>query len=161
VAPVPATPIFHVGILVQDMDDAKAGLAQILGITFAETLTFPVTFEHEGRRRTSEVKSAFSNEGPPFVELVESLDDDWILGAGNAGLHHLGAWAPTLEEGLERLASNGVRPEYRAYRASGLQSGAFLSAEQACGTRLELSPHTPGLRGYTPELPGSGTPQPL
>jgi catechol 2,3-dioxygenase-like lactoylglutathione lyase family enzyme len=151
---MPATPLFHIGIVVRDMDAARERLSEVLGITFAETMVFPVTFDRDGQRRSQEVKSTFSNEGPPFVELVESLDDDWLLGAGTAeGLHHLGAWAPS-QDVLEGLASHVPPPEYRAFRAGGLQSGAFLSPEDLAGTRLELSPHIPGLRGYTPGLPG-------
>jgi hypothetical protein len=147
---MPATPLFHVGIVVRDIDTARERLGEVLGITFGETMAFPVTFERDGERRTQEVKSTFSNEGPPFVEVVESLDDDWLLGRETAeGLHHVGAWA------LEGLDSKGVPPEYRAFRASGLQSGAFLSPGALYGTRLELSPHVPGLRGYTQELPGA------
>jgi hypothetical protein len=153
---MPATPFFHIGLLAPDIDAAKEALSELLGVSFRETLTFPVVFERGSERTTYEVISTFSNEGPPFIELVQEHDDGGPLSrTDSVGLSHIGLWEASLEERVNALRALGAPHAHRAFRESGMAVGVFLSPRDVHGAGIELSPYRPELRGYTPRLPGS------
>jgi catechol 2,3-dioxygenase-like lactoylglutathione lyase family enzyme len=153
---MPATPIYHFGLLVDDIEAAKQRLGEVLGITFGDTMRFDVGYESDGVTETTEVVVAYSVEGPPFVELNQSRESGLFGRDRGEGLHHIGVWESSLGERLETLAGQGVTPEIVIRGEDGSPIAAYLDDGPVHGVRLELVAHLEGFPGYTPELPGTG-----
>jgi catechol 2,3-dioxygenase-like lactoylglutathione lyase family enzyme len=82
-------PFFHVGILVRDVEAARADFTAKLGVEFE-----PV---HSQKVATGETtRFCYSLQGPPYLELVE------MTGAGSwspeqpEGFHHIGISDPSV-----------------------------------------------------------------
>jgi catechol 2,3-dioxygenase-like lactoylglutathione lyase family enzyme len=152
---VPATAVYHVGILVDDIGAAMTRLTDVLGVTFREPHTFQVILESDGTSRPSEVVASYSNEGPPFVELLQSQDDDGPFGRVHGeGLHHVALWEKSIEDRLRKLEAKHVRVETLIRDGDGRLIAAY-GLDDTVGMRIEWCLHEPSLPGYTPDMPGT------
>jgi catechol 2,3-dioxygenase-like lactoylglutathione lyase family enzyme len=156
---VPATPIYHVGILVHDIDAAAERFGELLGIEFVDPASFPLVGRTPNGLLTSQVTLAFSIGGPPFIELIKTEDDGGPFDKSRGeGLHHIGAWTDDVDARLAHFASLGAPTEIAI---AGTDDGngpalvAFAQAETVHGVRIELIRYTPEIPGYTPEFPGT------
>jgi hypothetical protein len=136
---VSAPAFFHVGILVDDLDGAIARFSELLPLTFGRPRTLaidewdPVT----EAMRARELRFIYSDEGPPFIELMEAQDDGvWGLQQGE-GLHHIGFWQPGFDEGLAALPGLGHAIETLMPRLSEA-TAAYVAPAHLHGTRVEL-----------------------
>ncbi len=135
------TNLYHVGVLVTDLEAAKAHFAQVLGLTFGETRAIPLQgVEDEGRVVDIELRVVYSVEGPPFLELIEARDDGtWGRHLGE-GLHHIGVWQDDLEDRVAELLAAGHTAQCVVRRADGSMLATYLGIEHehVHGTRIEL-----------------------
>lgn len=154
---MPATPVFHIGLLVHEIEAAKRRLQSLLGIAFQETQTLSVALEWGGQRREVDVTFVYSVGGPPFVELIQTQDNDGPFGKHHGeGLHHIAAWEPDVEKRLAAAAELGAPADVRIFGHDGdAPIAAYLPPAAACGVRVEFNRYSPEMPGYTPELPGS------
>jgi catechol 2,3-dioxygenase-like lactoylglutathione lyase family enzyme len=153
---LPATPVFHIGLLVHDIEAAKLRLHRLLGIDFRQTQTFPVALEWGRERHETDVTFVYSVGGPPFVELIQTQENDGPFGRHNGeGLHHIAAWTADLEARLEAAAAAGAPADVRIFGEGAAPIAAYLPPDAAHGLRIELNWHSPQMPGYTPRLPGS------
>jgi catechol 2,3-dioxygenase-like lactoylglutathione lyase family enzyme len=154
---MPGTPIFHVGVLVHDLDAGVKRFSAILGLTFGEAQVYPVQLEWDGQRHSTDVRFCYSVEGPPYLELIETQDNDGPFGKANGeGLHHIAAWESSIERRLNALPAIGAAPEVVIFGEDDEKIAAYLSPDAAMHTRIELNLYEPRMPGYTPELPGTG-----
>jgi catechol 2,3-dioxygenase-like lactoylglutathione lyase family enzyme len=147
---MPASPITHIGILVHDLDAAKARFREVLGVSFSEDTDFAdVGFEHGGLVLPEDGTYSFSLEGPPFIELLQSQPNGGIYGNSQPeGIHHIALFVPDTGARLDELALAGIDAEYRITpRASSLLA-AYLSAGSLHGCRIELLNRAPNILGY-------------
>jgi catechol 2,3-dioxygenase-like lactoylglutathione lyase family enzyme len=106
-----APEFFHVGILVADLDAAIERWTTALGMTFAPAMDGEVTiFDPEPHRAVT--RASYSKDGPPYIELVQAGGDGHLSLAANGGegLHHLGLWAPPLEEYVSTPMGRALPP---------------------------------------------------
>ena len=130
---------FHVGILVEDLDVAIEHFSALLPLTFGRPRTLaidewdPVTDAVRGR----ELRFIYSDEGPPYVELMQ-FQDDGVWGRQHGeGLHHVGFWQPGFDDRLTEIPALGHPVETWMPRASEA-TAAYLRPELLHGTRVEL-----------------------
>ncbi len=121
-------PFFHVGILVRDIEAARADFAARLGVTFE-----PV---HSQRIATGETtRFCYSLQGPPYLELAE------MTGAGSwsaqqpEGLHHIGVGAASV---TARCAAFGNRADLIASGDHGAPRVVLTRPEELHGVRVEV-----------------------
>jgi catechol 2,3-dioxygenase-like lactoylglutathione lyase family enzyme len=132
-----ASDVYHVGILVNDLAEGMARFSTVLGLSFDEPKTVPLTLEIDGKAVPGEVTCVYSVEGPPFVELIEAQADGLWGHQHGEGLHHIGSWEEDLEARLEELLAEGALVDVKA--AIGDQFvAAYLKPEPIHNTRLEL-----------------------
>src|SRR5277367_6908800 len=82
-------PFFHVGILVRDVDAARADFAARLGLEFE-----PV---HSHQVATGETtRFCYSLAGPPYIELVEMTGTGSWSPEQPEGFHHIGVSDPSV-----------------------------------------------------------------
>jgi len=106
-------PFFHVGILVRDVEAARADFTARLGVEFE-----PV---HSQQIATGETtRFCYSLQGPPYLELVEMTGTGSWSPDQPEGFHHLGA-SDLIAPGTDGTplvaltppqALHGVRVEY-------------------------------------------------
>lgn len=93
--------LYHVGILVEDIEEAMARYGRELGLTFLEPITYRV-----GDR---DVRLTFNTGEPPLHELLEA-NGSALYPHGQEGLHHLGYWTPDPEAAVARVEAAGYTP---------------------------------------------------
>ena len=82
-------PYFHVGILVRDVEAARADFTAKLGVEFE-----PV---HSQRIATGETtRFCYSLQGPPYLELVEMTGTGSWSPEQPEGFHHIGVSDPSV-----------------------------------------------------------------
>jgi catechol 2,3-dioxygenase-like lactoylglutathione lyase family enzyme len=89
--------LYHVGIVVPDVEAAMAHFTDLLGITWGpvvETEAFPVR-EGDGTDRIVPNKLCYSTE-PPHLELVQEVPGTVWECNEHSNLHHIGVWTDAL-----------------------------------------------------------------
>jgi catechol 2,3-dioxygenase-like lactoylglutathione lyase family enzyme len=136
--PEAGTDIFHVGILVADLDDAIEKYSNAIGLTFGPKQSRCLSVAAAGGTHDSDLELVYSLEGPPYVELMQAQPDAGVWGAHRGeGMHHIGAWVDDLDARIAELASAGVRVEAALSLAEKLIA-VYLEPDDLTGTRLEL-----------------------
>ncbi|MDR1386323.1 MAG: VOC family protein [Propionibacteriaceae bacterium] len=139
--------IDHVGFLVPDLDAAIARWSAATGYTFGPIARFHADryLDHASPDlRVQEPRIAFSVEGPPYIELMETTGLG-THGQDQLGVHHLGfRGLSDLGRQLERLDAAGLGHDGVAYDPAGDVVLFFTRAEALDGIRLELISPYPG-----------------
>jgi catechol 2,3-dioxygenase-like lactoylglutathione lyase family enzyme len=119
---------FHVGILVKDVEAARADFAAKLGLEFEPTRSQQLATGETTR-------FCYSFQGPPYLELVE------MTGAGSwspeqpEGFHHIGLSDPSVPA---RCSAFGSGVDLIAPGPDGLPLVALTPPEALHGVRVEL-----------------------
>ena len=136
-----ATPPFdHLGILVQDLDEAIPRWERLLGVTFMAPRTVHVDrmVEADGSEGELDLRIAFSVDGPPRYELLEVVGTG-VYGPGNAGgLHHVAILADDVEGERERMVGLGARVIGGQFRPDGSPIVCYLDRGVLDGLPVEL-----------------------
>ncbi len=89
--------LYHVGIVVPDVEAAMAHFTDLLGITWGPVVVtegFPVR-EGDGTERVVPNKLCYSTE-PPYLELVQEVEGTVWECNEHSNLHHIGVWTDAL-----------------------------------------------------------------
>jgi catechol 2,3-dioxygenase-like lactoylglutathione lyase family enzyme len=120
-------PYFHVGILVRDIEAARADFCAFLGVEFE-----PVSSVQVATGETT--RFCYSLQGPPYLELMEMTGTgSWSPEQGE-GVHHLGLSDPSVPG---RCAAFGNRTELISAAEDGTPRVVFTRPEALHGVRLE------------------------
>ena len=127
--------IYHIGIVVEDLDAAMAELTAATGVTWAEPQRdVTVTFATPEGPRTWPVTFVFSKEAP-YLELLERMDDSlWP----EAGFHHLGVWTGNVAAESTALEGNACTWQAAMTDESGVRAGGCYHLMPASSSRIEL-----------------------
>ena len=101
---------YHVAFLVADIEAGIEHFGTALGLTFrpVQSLTTVPDETGEGERA---VRSSYSLEGPPYVQLIEGHERG-IYGLENGeGFHHFGVWVDDARECRQVLGAQGLRSQ--------------------------------------------------
>jgi catechol 2,3-dioxygenase-like lactoylglutathione lyase family enzyme len=93
------TDLFHVGILVHDIDEAIARFTEVLGLTFNPPIMLEVDLGHEG---PLVLPVTYSQEGPPYLELIQMTGAGVFAPGQGEGFHHIGLYVPDMADSLAR-----------------------------------------------------------
>jgi catechol 2,3-dioxygenase-like lactoylglutathione lyase family enzyme len=151
--------IDHIGVLVDDLEQAIEQWSAVTGYTFSPIRRYrteryvdasdPSQHHHDAR-------IAFSLEGLPKIELME-VTGTGTHGPDERGVHHLAFRGVDDPEGeLDRLAALGVGDDGRSIAEDGGLLLCFTRKQDLHGVRLELISTRPG-----PLVSDSGTPLPI
>ena len=130
--------VFHVGILVADMDAAQRELTSSMGVAWTTPARMPMKawVPGEGYRKW-ELTISFTVEGPVHIELLHgSPGSYWDTSGGGAGIHHLGVWVDDVAGANEELARQGWTVEL-AGRPPEEGYGGFTYTRSPGGILLE------------------------
>src|SRR5215469_12998063 len=108
-------PFFHVGILVRDVEAARADFSAKLGLEFEPA--------HSQQLATGETtRFCYSLQGPPYLELVEMTGSGSWSPQQPEGFHHIGVSDPSVPA---RCAALGGRVDVIAPGDDGSPRGGW------------------------------------
>ncbi|MEO0030842.1 MAG: hypothetical protein RIS94_600 [Pseudomonadota bacterium] len=103
--------IYHHGLIVDDIEAAKAQIATAAGVEWAPVRHFdplPV-WTADGQRGEARLKVTYSRKGPVHFELVEAAPDTPYDVLRAIDRSHIGVWVDNVGEQVERLCAQGWR----------------------------------------------------
>jgi hypothetical protein len=113
-APATFENLYHTGYLVPDLLDGMERFGRLLQITWATPFEMDSGFATASGEPDSDlVRIAFSNEGPPFLELIEVVPRAGSIFAepSRGGFHHYGVYAERWRDETARLCAAGMELE--------------------------------------------------
>jgi hypothetical protein len=127
--------IYHVGIVVPDLESSMAELSEVAGLTWGRVQQYPVDFETPSGRRRFEPRFVMSLEGTPHIELLDKLaDSPWA----HTGLHHLGLWSADVAQESADIEARGCLWEVAIPDSQGRRSGGCYHFMSTVDARVEL-----------------------
>ncbi len=133
--------MFHVGIIVADLESGLKEIANRFGVTFPDpppTSGADVLVKTAAGEMRAEVIGVYSAEGPPYLEVIRAVPGTpWEAGEGSR-IHHLGAFVDDLEDEVARLMAEGVELEATLDVGGGMMAVSYLNGPM--GVRQELLP---------------------
>jgi catechol 2,3-dioxygenase-like lactoylglutathione lyase family enzyme len=120
-------PFFHVGILVRDVDAARADFTALLGVEFE-----PVQSQRIATGETT--RFCYSLQGPPYLELCEMTGTGSWSAEQPEGFHHIGVSDPDVPA---RCAAFGGQADLIAPEADGAPRVVLTRPEALHGIRVE------------------------
>ncbi len=129
--------LFHIGIIVADMNRGMADIARRFGVAFPDPREANVRVRYRGVESQVPVKFAYSMQGPPYIELIESVPGTVWEASSGSRIHHLGVFCDNIEDEIAKLESEGFTYEAASLGADGSMQGAqYINNETL--VRLEL-----------------------
>jgi len=128
--------LYHTGIVVPDLDAAKARLSALAGYRWINPLTYTLPFRTVTGTRELTSTVVYSVQAP-YVELLQEVPGSpWTAAPGNS-VHHLGYFTDNLGDSARMLEDNGFTFEMTA-DVSGSELALFAYYIDAFGTRIEI-----------------------
>ena len=130
--------VFHIGIVVPDIEVAAQELTAGLGLEFVEPrIARAAAFDDRGSTRELALRISYSRQGPPYIELLESQGIEGLYGSQETGLHHVGLWTADPGSVLKHLTGQGIRIEAAQYGADSSIIALYTAPSAMAGTRFE------------------------
>jgi hypothetical protein len=99
---------FHIGVIVPDLGRAIDDFSRILGLTFTEPALVKVPEFVDPDPHEHLVHVAFSEDGPPYYELIEASGDGIFSAREQGKILYLGMWETDMETRIKTLEANGI-----------------------------------------------------
>lgn len=132
-------PYFHVGFLVDDLNRAMEAFGSAFGVTWTVPDIGTVDWwQRQYGESVLELKVAYSKQGPPYLELLQSQPDGLFAAAQGEGFHHIGAWEPDCEKRSEELIALGLHPIATQYTPERDIIVSYFDPEKLHGVMLEI-----------------------
>ena len=129
--------MFHVGIVVPQLEDARERFGQMLGLAWGPIIDGEAPFiTREGRTRIVKLRFSYSIEAP-HVELIEEVPDTpWVCNEFS-NLHHIGFFSGDVDAQSQQLIAAGCPFEFGA-RAGSSHPMTFCYNRDELGVRFEF-----------------------
>lgn len=123
--------LFHVGIVVAELEAALAAITQVAGTQWGPIRSATMETETgDGHTGNTSLRYVFS-EGARMVELVEAVPGT-LWEPVPRGVHHVGYWSDAIDDDSARLQRSGVELALRG-RREGTTSWMFAYHRTADG----------------------------
>lgn len=131
--------LYHVGIVVHDLDDGMGRFGDLLGVGRWVTFETVMPSRYRGEQVTAGARAAYGDAGTTYVELVQPTAGRWtaqaFLEERGEGVYHLGYWVDDVVKAVRRANDAGLGVDWAA-EADGVPFVAYLDA--AAGFHIEL-----------------------
>lgn len=130
--------LYHMGLVVPDLAAAMAQLSEQLGLMWAPVREFPVRVVEGGRPPVElSVPATYSQQGPPYFELIQATGQGLWSTAYAGQLHHLGLFVDDVAAEVQRLEAIGFVTEMVGVQPDG-SFGGPVYLRNSLGVRIEL-----------------------
>lgn len=145
---LPVKQVNQLALVVRNLDAAMRHYWDLLGIgpwrvyTYGKPLVREMTYR--GKLQDYRMRIALAQVGNMVIELIQPLSDNNIyvehLKRKGEGLHHVGMFVPSFDEGVAEAKRQGfsVLQSGRGYGRLGDGGFAYLDTEDMLGLILEL-----------------------
>ena len=152
-------PISHIGVVVDDLDEAVKFYGEIFGVGPFEIVDFDAAdtdfFYSYGKPAKPKMRAAMYYNGDFFLELVEVTEGESVhtefFGKHGEGLQHLCFMVEETEQVLKKLEPRGIKPvlDYRFSSGEGAERTTIRevylnTADFPGGTTVQLLERTVG-----------------
>jgi Glyoxalase/Bleomycin resistance protein/Dioxygenase superfamily len=128
--------VYHVGIIVPDIEKAMHEYSASMGLTWCSLQDRQLPVITDDGPGTVRSRWTYSHEGTTYVELVEENPDTiWRVADG---LHHIGRWTADLRTELSQLVDAGLPVAMSGRSESSGKPAAFSYHRLPGGGYLEL-----------------------
>ena len=129
--------IYHVGIIVPDMEAAMEELGRRFGCGWRDPSTATVRVRDQGGDRILTPRVTFCDQSTPIaLELIEALPGTlWDVGESSQ-LHHFGLYVESVQAAIDELGP-GMTVEMAGLDRDGTLAG-FCYVNDGLGVRMEL-----------------------
>ncbi|MFF3567548.1 VOC family protein [Nocardia jiangxiensis] len=139
-SPIDATEMYHVGIMVPDIEEAKARFAAAGGYRWNETKTGNLLVRlGDGTEYMQQMQYVYSQDAP-HVELVQEVPGTPWSAAPNVATHHIGYLCDDVATTIKRLTETGFTLEVCAVIDGAPALFAYLL--DPVGIRIEIVDRT-------------------
>src|SRR4029079_6945245 len=129
--------IFHIGVLVDDLESSMAKLGDGFGLAWAKVVSRQQLVWTPGEgQQTTPLRFTYSRQGPNRIELLEGAPGSVWGAARSAGVHHIGVWTDDVAAEVARLVGLGWTLEAAQQRPED-GYGAMAYVRSPDGTLLE------------------------
>lgn len=106
----PSHELYHTGIVVRDIEATMAELTANMGTRWREVGSQVVrTWTAMSGVRDVPFRAVHSLDGPPYLELIESVEGTIWEATGAGSVHHIGYFTDNLSSVAATLESNGAK----------------------------------------------------
>jgi catechol 2,3-dioxygenase-like lactoylglutathione lyase family enzyme len=129
--------MYHVGIVVPDVDAARERLTELLGIAWGPVVETKVQVQDgQGLPSDVQLKMCYSTEAP-YLELIEErAGSPWVCNP-HSNLHHIGYFSDSLGADSEGLRAAGCPLDITRRDDAADQTG-WVYHRDTLGIRFEL-----------------------
>jgi catechol 2,3-dioxygenase-like lactoylglutathione lyase family enzyme len=130
--------VFHLGIIVPDIERGMEEIASRFEVTFPAHMPAQIRARVKGVEMELSSRFVYSRQGPPYLELIQAVPGTvWDVPAGTSRIHHIGIFVDDLEAEVQRLTNAGYELELAALGPDG-RPGAISYINTDLGVRQEL-----------------------
>ncbi len=147
-----AADLYHTGLVVEDLDEARSRLTELAGYRWGPTAGGDTPVITADGERVLPMRIVYSAD-EPRIELVQAMPGTIWMPTG-AGVHHLGYWSDDVDADMASLVDRGLTVEARAPSPEGSTLWAYCNGGGDTGPRIELVS-----RAIQPVLQGLFVPQ--
>jgi hypothetical protein len=146
-----ASELYHAGVVVEDLDAARAQLSDAAGYTWTAPVESDVPVQFPDGEGVVTLRVCFSTASPN-LELIQAVPGT-IWEPPSSGVHHLGYWSDDVAADCADLEAKGYSVEAWS-DLGGLRMFAYCHA--SLGPRIELVHRSfaPVLQGWISNVAG-------
>jgi len=131
---VRAGDLYHTGIVVEDLDEARTWWTETAGYRWGPTVGGDTPVVMPDGEITVPMRIAYSAD-EPRLELVQAIPGTLWMPA-DSGVHHVGYWSDDVDADIAHLLRRGLSLEVKAPSPDGSTRWAYCKGDR--GPRIEL-----------------------
>lgn len=128
--------MYHVGIVVPDLDAGCARFTELLGITWGPVVARDVELQAEDGSDLIEMHRVCYSTAPPYIELMQELPGSTWVCNEFSNIHHIGFWSDALAADSLALSANAC-PLETSGRAGENAPIGYANHRDPLGVRIE------------------------
>jgi hypothetical protein len=132
---VNAADLFHVGIVVDDLDAALEELGSLFGYEWCPLFAIEISVVLPEGETMVDLHFVYSKTAPR-IEVIRAVPGTPWVPAPGSGLHHAGYWSDDIAADGVRLSERGYSEEARGVRPDGAPIWAYYRSPR--GLRIEI-----------------------
>ena len=130
-----ATELFHIGIVVDDLDAALVEIGYLFGYEWCPVFAIETPVVLPEGEIMADLRFVYSRT-EPRVELIRAMPGTPWVPAKDSGIHHAGYWSDDMTRDGRRLNASGYAEEAMGVLPDGTAIWAYYRSPR--GLRIEL-----------------------
>jgi catechol 2,3-dioxygenase-like lactoylglutathione lyase family enzyme len=131
--------LYHVGIVVTDIEAASAKLSSLLGITWGPIMSLNAVEYRDGAGHDIVLPTTMRySTGTPCLELILEVPGSVWVRNESSNLHHIGFWTDSMPEQSDALSAAGCPLQLCGRAGTDAPTSFAYHRDNDLGIRMEL-----------------------